>query len=378
MDEYREAITTFLLAEAQSRLDTPGHHIVGSDDRDQLNGAKSLHQQFFMAIGQLQTLIVESGYSVPPLVIPSDKKLIPMPFFTGSLKKLFVGRWTPDLSSENLTSKNALWLLLWCPQLQEASLSFTIWRQDVEFLAEHREAFAGLSNVKEVALDFHTGFKENKKKTWWGQSAELEKDWRGGSAKTQLVIDLLAVTRDLKSLELSQLGGETQEGDRTIVFSSCLLGARSSSESLQNLRIIGIAGDQNNITATPYHLFKNLKVLVLHQVALLYLSAFPEMRLPSSLQIFVSPYYSWFPSSEDAVTWYKGDLDVADIVSSRFLPNLRVVIVPAEPINERGEIIESVEFRKEWVQRRKELESLKIFKSGRVELRKLTLKQMGE
>lgn len=341
------------------------------------NGARTFMRNFYLRLGQLEKLIVQHPWTLPPFVHPSNDRLVPMHFFTSSLKYLYMSRWTEDRADETLSARNCLWLLLFCPQVQELSLGFAFSVRDADFLNEHREAFASKSNVKYLALDFHVNFHKSKKRTWWGQPGESEKNWRGGSRKTQALMDFLSVVKNLRSLELYNGGCEKNKGDLDNFFSSCLLGLQGSAKSLQKLRMVGLAADEDYLFATAYGIFEHLKVLSLEKMPLFYLSRHQEISLPSSLEVLVIPHTSfqtWNPEySFDFV-----ETDLMKVLETRSLPNLRLVVMPAEALDEWGDVVEDVDFRKGWLERRKELEGQRIFQSGKVELRKLTLEEMSE
>lgn len=127
----------------------------------------------------------------------------PQLFLSKSLKRLFIaGTQSREGVDHSLSANNAIWLLSFCPQLDQCSLAILVSHKDYKFVSELSNSFEGLSNVKHLALQFCFIFDSSKRNTWWGLPEEQNQGYLGNSKKTETLYRFLKVTKKLLSLEL--------------------------------------------------------------------------------------------------------------------------------------------------------------------------------
>lgn len=204
--------------------------LVNMDGQSQ-NGFQTLNQIILSKLENLQTLIVEHSIFIFTFTHKLRGKVVPLPFLSGSLKRLqlpLANRNLPALDS--LSTRNAIWLLSFVPKLHQASIGMTLSLDDAKFLSEHKEAFHGLSNVKELAIKVRFVASPSSRKTWWKSAALM------GKKKSEAMSDFLQVTNGLTSLELLLDQLEGNPGDETEPYISCTNQMTNSFDTLKHLR----------------------------------------------------------------------------------------------------------------------------------------------
>lgn len=122
----------------------------------------------------LQILILEGSVLHFPLTEQRDLRRIPFHFLAHSLKKLHLG--ASNNPARMLNAQSVIWILLYCPHLLEAYVTFGLNLKSSNFLVEYSGTFEGLSGVKKLAsrpiLVWDVGdFEEGK---WLGEAKENE------------------------------------------------------------------------------------------------------------------------------------------------------------------------------------------------------------
>ena len=125
---------------------------------------------------------------------------------------------------------------------------------------------------------------------------------------------------------------------------------------------------------SPFPLFRCLKTLSL-ELNFLYFQVDPDTsELPVSLERIILVYYL---SSGVSFGFTEEEL-LSQMIKSRFLPNLKEVIVPSTAVGPDGREVEGSDQLKLWTEKRRELESEEVFKSGKVRLTKADKGCSGE
>ena len=179
---------------------------------------------------------------MPQLQQRVDGNSIPLPFFTNSLKRIYIPL-TDGLPSTSLLARSVVWIMVHCPTLRKAAFAFTMsTHEDFNFLSEFKSTFKGLSNVTQLALRVELVYDQSNNKTWWGTPGEQSKDWIGGNEKTESVWNLLQVRKRLSSWELSCPSNTIKDriGDETEVYTNCLSSLQLSLGTIKHLRLLGI------------------------------------------------------------------------------------------------------------------------------------------
>ena len=88
----------------------------------------------------------------------------------------------------------------------------------------------------------------------------------------------------------------------------------------------------------------------------------PEISFPSGLKVLCIPYYDVFQAVQE-------DLELARALKVRSFPSLEAVVIPSKGIVRNGYLEDTDEFKKRWLEGRRELEKAEVFQSGKVELR---------
>lgn len=113
-------------------------------------GHEIVVQEIYSHLVNVEVLILEDFRYFFYFQRRAQGRLIPNHIIT-SVKKLFISRWTANGEKSNLTGRNALWLLVFCPLLDECALAVDFSIKDFGYLIEHRDAFNGLSSVSKLA-----------------------------------------------------------------------------------------------------------------------------------------------------------------------------------------------------------------------------------
>lgn len=90
--------------------------------------------------------------------------------------------------------------------------------------SDHKEGFKGLSNLKELALSIGFDYEKSDRRSWWGLPLESKVRWYGGSRKSEAVFNLLQVTKELQSFEISQTSTEDRLEDESELYPGCVFG----------------------------------------------------------------------------------------------------------------------------------------------------------
>lgn len=165
--DYMIKKVTFGRYQSLSEVPLEQHEVLLSKGMDLFFG------HLYLQLRQLETLVV---LFPDALLFPLKFQGIITPFLTHSLKRLHVGKDIRQITSlMTFNASNALWILCFCPLLQEAILRFQISLKDSKLLSENVEAFKGVSNVKRLCIDTFYGYVPAQERTWWGQRTELGK-----------------------------------------------------------------------------------------------------------------------------------------------------------------------------------------------------------
>lgn len=195
-------------------------------------GHNKLLKLTYSKVKNLETLVIEDMRQMFPLQRKlKDGRWVPTYFLQHSLKKLWLGG-VEEGNEFGVSARNTVWLLIWCGQLKAAGLGITIDKKDFDYLEEFSESFQNLSNIEELALTLTFAFDKSNKLTWWGLPGESKPDWQGRSKKSQSLYLLFQVAKKLKSLEVFAEESVLNGADRTITTPSCLLGLKTSFQSL--------------------------------------------------------------------------------------------------------------------------------------------------
>jgi len=163
------------------------------------DGIQVVNHAVLGSLFNLQSLIIMDPNLMPQLQQRVDGNSIPLPFFTNSLKRIYIPL-TDGLPSTSLLARSVVWIMVHCPTLRKAAFAFTMsTHEDFNFLSEFKSTFKGLSNVTQLALRVELVYDQSNNKTWWGTPGEQSKDWIGGNEKTESVWNLLQVRKRLSS-----------------------------------------------------------------------------------------------------------------------------------------------------------------------------------
>lgn len=340
-------------------------HSEDATDRS-IDGAFEVAGYLYFKLVSLQTLTINQSILIP-------RKFRQLRCFESSLKKVWIAlvdHSRPEVGTP-LNAKNVIWLLGF-GVIHEASFGFTCSYDDSNFLEEHHSAFAKISKVKKLSLRIRFVFEKSNKRTWWElPTREPRREYQ----KTTAVKMILGITNGLECCEvLPSYQGEKNPGDFTQMDLNCFAGLTSSFKTLQHLRILGVPTPIFN----DYRLFNCLRTLSVDSEILQALSQDHSLQLPDTLERIILTYYQ-VPT---IATWsFKEDTYLVQLLKAQpiqSLPNFKEVVVPLVAIDPNGNLIKDRSNLRIWSERRKELESEAIFKSGRVTMRKCGPGQNGE
>lgn len=330
----------------------------------------------------LEVVVLSFPFGFFPFQVEIDGRSAPHPLLTSSLKKLSIDLWRGSRLI-NLTGSNVAFLLIFCPHLEEASLSFDLSSQDFKYFSDHQEAFAGSSKIRKLALgiDFVFGADE---KTWWDLLSNANKSWKGGNKRTEALIDLLNVTSNLVALEvaIADTGSLSKPKETDTKLSTSFLSSSSlnkSFKSLKHLRLLDVGVDPDFPSLTQFSTFKSMRILTLDLQMLKSLVRFPQISLPSNLEVLCLPYYSVRFMSYD--TDFQEEILLSQILQDAWIPKLIEVVVPKKPVAPRaGYLVNERQLKSgmSWEKPRECLENLALFTSGRVKLRLIEEGEDGE
>lgn len=329
----------------------------------------------YFQLRRLQTLVV---LFPDALLFPLKFQGVICPFLTHSLKRLHVGKdIRQNTSLLTFNGSNALWILCFCPLLQEAILRFQISLKDSKLLSENAEAFKGVSNVKRLCIDTFFGYVPAREETCWGQKTGIGKKFRLGSRKTDAIFSLLRVTKNLESCEIDLDYALAKRHDTTDVSSIAVTGLIESSESLKHLRVFGLSRNEHGQPAADYRLFKSLKILTVDCTTVAISTFAIKNCLPISLEILGFDHYSSF-ETQNHPDYEKEDYMLARLITKENVPNLKMLAVPEFPVNRYYHRNVHASYNSAWEKGRAALKSIQSIKSGKIGLRLLQPREIRE
>lgn len=308
----------------------------------EMQSAMWMKYALFKSMVNLETFICQH----PELLMavftePINNYQVPLPFVE-KLKRIHIYRGKGD-EGGTISVKKALWILVFCPNLHSALLSFSINVQEANFLAEHLDGYRAKSQVKELAISIRFDQVKKDPGTWWGRTSwEGSRSW--SHRKTQAASNFLEATKGLVSFELSfDWSAVSKNYDQSVIFSNAFAGLHQSSKTLQFLRILNPLISEDS-PQPDYTIFKVLKVLILD------LSGLYGALFPSSLRVLALHNYS-INASEP----------VEDQVISQHLisyPFIEEIVVPSRFIGDNLQDIRNDSKERVWTIRRRELEKV--------------------
>lgn len=338
------------------------------------SGWSVMRETILESLDNLEVLMIEELNFIFELKCRTNS--LPLRFLTTSLKVIHV--WLPSEQNliHSLSARNAIFILVFCPSIQECSLGFHLAIEDYRYLADHLPGFRGLSKVKNLAIRFQFFSSESEKKFW--NAAETETgNLSRWDRPTLARWNFLQVTRDLDALEICQQSSTT---NRT-VSPDCLSGLNLSFKSLKHLRLL-MAENPLTKPSFDYRCFQKLTTFSTEWFWLKRLGSHLPILLPNNLKTFCLVFYRFSSdgnrdpqdqSNEIPLTVHQEDILLIRLLQSVHLPSLKEVVVPQEFVDVGGEIVTSLEARAIWSQQRKSLEE-ETSKRGI----KLTLLKPGE
>lgn len=318
---------------------------------------------FFRKLKNLEFLQIPMFIAKMELVQMVNGKEIPLTLFS-SLKKLHLGGMA-SRESNNLSTKQVIWILIFAPQLKSAIFGCTMSPSDFDYLSELNQIYNALSGIEHLALFLTFISKAPNSTSRWNRRSESAVEWIGGSKRSAAIYYLTLVTKGLKSFELwlrDRGGTETLEP----VFHEGLMGLKQSFETLEKFRLFNIG--YKNQGSFDYSSFKNLKFISLLSSSLAPFTYWHDFNLPQSLECIELPSYVFEEDDIDKYTALEEDT-IQDIVKFKNLINLREIIVPSRPINGEGNEPKSPTIMKLWNERRAAWGNLEQIKSGALNLR---------
>lgn len=331
-------------------------------------------QEIYSRIAHPSTLILLDVHFFPNFEVRLGGKVVPNPIFK-SLKKLWIIKWEDRDRESNLSGREALWLLVFLPSLEEACLQFDMTSLDFKLLSECSESFKGKSSVSKLTLGFDFHWQPNASKTWWGSAGELSQTWIGRSKKTESIMHLLQVSRRLTCLELFNIN-ETRTGDKTKLFPTCIAALESSFSTLKHLRIIrftGVVGLDDVGSELPKKLFssfKSLRILSADMSICSLLARCPSILLPPTIETI------FLYSTCSGKLGHDEEMLFTNVLRPRLWPQLKQVLVSSTAFAEYT--VPQTSPPNDKKMRRKKLEKLEMFTSGRVKLRIVEGDEIGE
>lgn len=334
-------------------------------------------EKIFNAIKNVETIVVEDSFYMFPFVQEVDKKHIILPALVNNLKNLRIHR--SYMKRFQLRAKKAIWLLLFCPHLKQASLSFEIYSDDVDFLEEYGEVFRSKSRVKDLAInvEFCVG------KLWEHESLEnfKRRGKTGPNVKTESLTNFLKVTFELESFEFwSRTNLESESGEPP-ASCDCLFSLSSSFSTLKYARILELSFQNPRGPDEGYFLysnFKSLKRLSVNGETFRIISYESKPILPDSLEVLEIPFYDFSRFAETGqVIREDGRLSVM-LELNPIPPNLREINIPLKAYDQDFKEATSDLAMKSWRAGRARLESRPIIREGRIKLTKSLPGEKGE
>lgn len=336
----------------------------------------------FGTTANLQTLVFSGGLFAPPsLVQMVEKKRVPFTFLTQSLKRIVIS--TSDHPRAMIPAQNAICILVFCLQLRQASLGFTIDLHSFNYLVEYVDTFRGLSKVTQLAITttfVWDGFAGGVGK-WKGSHKKEKRLWKVNS-ETETVFNFLTVTNELRSLEISASDSYFTSGQKVPgigIATECLLALTKSQESIKHLRLHQICSPlAKKKEVFRLSVLENLKILCLEDSMIDQITNGYEGTVSTSVEILHLLHYQFIESQVQAATHFTEEFRLLLLIKKNVFPNLKQVFVPSEPINGNGVATSSPFAVTLWKQRRMILENAEVFKGGKVCLKTIKLTETSE
>lgn len=341
------------------------------------NGLFNLVRSIFNNTTHLEVLIIEDPRFFFHFL--RVEGVSPLPFLANTLKTLYMIAGDRSDEALPLSARNGVWLLLFLPHLREAALGISIsYREDCKYLRDHSSVWEGLSNVKELSLDFRYDYDENDSKTWWSLPRDLSQTVIG-NRKTEAVMQILSITKELVSLEIFNEERVPNPGDESRTRTDCLTVLGKSFETLKNLRIFGLLYDP--VTDTPANLsnFKILKSMTVELNGLYLLAQTPKEFLPSSLEVLTLHSHVIIPKHVPVDQFHEEIFlgDAIFIKRRHLFPKLKEIRVPLGPSDMDGNPIGTDEQKGTWAEKRESLKR-KLEEDETVKLKTFGPKEIGE
>lgn len=140
------------------------------------------------------------------------------------------------------------------------------------------------------------------------------------------------------------------------------------------MRYVGISFPPKD--STDSSLFKALKIWSLDVVCVEFVRH--KVKLPKNAEVLHVPYCNSYVNKGVLVFNFLEEFYLATLVRSTSLPKVRLVVVPAVPLDPDGKPPSASIDLNNWKENRKALENLEAFKSDEVLLKKLKVGDMGE
>lgn len=156
---------------------------------------------------------------------------------------------------------------------------------------------------------------------------------------------------------------------------SCLSALRSSYLSLTSIRLLRVAVNhsdpEDRKASSNFSHFQKLLIMSFDAGIVLLLARSLDIILPPGLKVINIPYYY-------SQLTIREDMELARFLMVRSYPGLKMAVVPSSPILRDGVASDSDDFKKLWLEGRRELEKAEVFQSGKVKLRILELGESSE
>lgn len=156
-----------------------------------------------------------------------------------------------DLPESALSLRNLAWILVFSLQIQTVISGVSVTLKDEKYLDEYQQSIKGSSKVKHLAIAFYF--------RWGRPAARSGKIWKRGSRKSELVYNLLQVTNELQTVELSVNTTPQDPGteDQSEVNVDAISGLEAGSAmTLKHIRFFNLSPDFDNRILTDFIVFK--------------------------------------------------------------------------------------------------------------------------
>lgn len=186
------------------------------------------------------------------------------------------------------------------------------------------------------------------------------------------------MTKELNSLEFLYRGNPRDGDDSHAASEALSVLLERSRETLKHTRFLGFDYlASGRVPLVDYCLFSGLKVICLGWSGLHNFHPRFEKRLPSSLNLIYFPWYI-FDDAKPGPSNFQEKLDLINLLTSNDLPNLKTVAVPKHCWTHMYKETVSPRSKHIWGERRKALQGLEIFTSGKALLRLLEPREIRE